>query len=278
MWKSYNLYSRIFELRDLPLFKRLGKGICVTYQGDDARQGDFCQANFEISPVSEVEPGYYSKESDEYKRRRIAKFGQFADRIYSLNPDLLRVLPDRAQFLPYCHVDLREWLPVDQRLHDIPVLVHAPSHRGAKGTRFVIDAISRLKAEGVPLKFLMVEGMSFTQARRMYEEADLVIDQVLAGWYGGIAVEAMALGKSVVCYIREEDLEFIPSEMRSQLPIIRATPSTLYEVLKEYLTKRKEKLPEIGRRGRVYVEEWHNPLKIARRLKHDYENIVAEDT
>ncbi|MFX1492275.1 MAG: glycosyltransferase family 1 protein, partial [Promethearchaeota archaeon] len=264
----YNFYARVLELRDLPLLKRAGKGIVVTYQGDDARQGDFCRANFKISPVDEVEPGYYSAKSDTHKRHKIAQFARYADRIYTLNPDLLHVLPPQSQFMPYANVDLRDWEFTEPENHDpkVPVVIHAPSYRGVKGTRYVLDTISQLKREGIALEFILVEGLSHTEVRRIYERADMVIDQLLCGWYGGLAVEVMALGKPVICYIRENDLRFIPQQMREELPIINATPATFYDVLKQWLTTRKYELPALGRRSRAYVEKWHDSLKIAAKM------------
>jgi glycosyltransferase involved in cell wall biosynthesis len=103
----------------------------------------------------------------------------------------------------------------------------------------------------------------------------LLIDQLLVGWYGGLAVECMALGKPVVCYIREEDLKFIPARMRRDLPIIQATPATLYTVLKAWLTVRQDELRQAGHQGRMYVEQWHDPLKIAAKLQSEYEAILA---
>ncbi|MFM2062306.1 MAG: hypothetical protein RLZZ507_1976 [Cyanobacteriota bacterium] len=273
---GYQFYAQLFELKDLPLLKRAGKGIVVTYQGDDARQGDFCQANFEINFANEVEPGYYSAASDEHKRYRIAKFSDYADRIFALNPDLLHVLPSHAQFLPYSHIDLRDWQVKEkyQVNNEVPVIIHAPSHRGVKGTRFVIDAVSRLQKEGVPLEFILVENLAHSEARQLYERADLLIDQLLAGWYGGLTVELMALGKPAICYIRQDDLKFIPQEMQRELPIINATPATIYEVLKQWLTIRKHELPEIGKRSRAYVEKWHDPLKIGNQMKREYDLIL----
>jgi glycosyltransferase involved in cell wall biosynthesis len=275
--KAYQFYSRLFDLCDLPLLKSAGKGIVVTYQGDDARQGDFCLANFAINPASEVEPGYYSAKSDAHKRFCIKTFSKYTDRIYALNPDLLWVLPPHAQFQPYSHIDLRDWRPPNDGNPDskVPVILHAPSHRGVKGTNYILDVVSRLKREGIPLELRLVEGVSHREARRIYEQANLLIDQLLCGWYGGLAVELMALGKPVICYIREGDLKFIPEQMRKDLPIINATPRTIYEVLKEWLTFRKHELPEVGRRGRAYVERWHDPLKIAAKLKGEYEAIMA---
>jgi glycosyltransferase involved in cell wall biosynthesis len=273
--RLYRAYARLIELRDLPLLERLGKGIVVTFQGDDARQGDYCREHFDISFVNEVEPGYYSDEDDAHKRYRIGQFARYADRIFALNPDLLRVLPSQARFLPYANVDIRDWTPLPAReTREVPLVVHAPSHRGVKGTRFVLDAVSRLQAEGVAFEFALVEGMSNAEARRLYEQADLLIDQLLAGWYGGLAVELMALGKPVLCYIREEDLQFIPHGMRAQLPIINVNPATLYGVLRESLTQRKGELAAEGRRGREYVESWHDPLRIAAMLKQEYLEIL----
>lgn len=273
---AYQLYTQLVELRDLPLLKKAGKGIVVTYQGDDARQGDYLRQHFAINIANEVEATYYSPRTDQHKRWRIAQFAAYADRIFALNPDLLHVLPAQAQFLPYAHIDLNEWQPVraQRATPEVPVVVHAPSHRGVKGTRFVLEAVARLQTEGVAFEFILVEGLSNAEARQVYERADLLVDQLLAGWYGGLAVELMALGKPVICYLREEDLTFIPAPMRSALPLINATPATIYETLKLWLTERKGDLAGVGQRSRAYVQSWHNQQTIATRLKAEYEAIM----
>lgn len=269
-------YHRLGGMADLPILKWAGKGIVVTYQGDDARQGQYCQEHFSISPAGEVEEGYYSAATDAHKRQLIGRMAKYADRIYALNPDLLHVLPPQARFLPYGHVDLCEWRPSTRsRVADkTPLVVHAPSHRGVKGTRFVLEAVQRLQKEGVQFEFELVENVPRTVARHAYERADLVVDQLLCGWYGGFAVECMALGKPVIAYIRDGDLGFIPDKMRAELPLIQATPQTIYEVLKEWLTERRDELPEMGEQSRTFVERWHDPLKIAANLKNDYEDIA----
>ena len=274
---AYNTYARLLHLSDLPLLKRFGKVIAMTYQGDDARQGDYCLANFAITHAREVEAGYYTPESDFQKRRDIAYVGHYADLIYSLNPDLRHVLPQQTQYLPYASVDPRDWqFNVPAPFNDRPLKVlHAPSHRAAKGTQYVIDAVERLKNENFLVELILIEHMEHAEARTAYARADLLIDQVLAGWYGGLAVELMALGKPVICYLREGDLKFLPDAMRADLPIINASPHTLYDVLKEWVTLRRDELPELGRKSRTYVECWHDPLKIAARLKADYEHILS---
>ena len=273
----YQLYTQFLELRDLPLLKKLGKGIVVTYQGSDARQEDFCQTNFKINFFRELKDGSSLVQSDDLKRHRISQFAKYADQIYTVNPDLIHVLPSKTQFIPYSHIDLKDWQVINKcnSNSNVPIVLHAPSNRGIKGTRFILDAVSRLKSENISFEFILVEGLSNIEARKMYEKADLLIDQLLAGWYGGLAVELMALGKPVICYLREGDLKFIPEQMRMDLPLINATPDSIYDVLKQWLTVDKDKLVEQGKRSRAYVEKWHDPMKIATQMKQEYELILS---
>jgi hypothetical protein len=276
--RAHYLYGRAIGMNDLYLLRKAGKGIVVTYQGDDARQGTAWGrpgSPFEI-PLAE-EADHYTVEGDAEKKRAIVKIARYADRIFYVNPDLAAVLPETATFLPYASLDPRQWQPSKGKANTSspPLVVHAPFQQGVKGSRFVLDAVRRLQAEGVEFEFVLLEGKTFEEARRLYERADLLVDQLLLGWYGGIAVEFMALAKPVVCHIRESDLGVLPDEMRSELPLVRATTETIYDVLREWLTERRDELPEVGRRGRAYVERWHDPLKIAAELKGVYEEIAS---
>lgn len=269
------LALRCVEMRELVLLKRAGRGVVVTFQGDDARQGDYSRANFPISIAQAVDAGYYPPGSDEAKRRRIGWFARYADHVYALNPDLLHVLPARARFMGYAHIDPAALTPTPGAGAGggPPVVLHAPTHRQVKGTAYLLEAAERLRAEGVPFELRLVEGLAHHEAMRAYARADLLVDQLLAGWYGGLALELMALGKPVIAYLREGDLGYLPAAMRAELPVISATPQTIYHVLREWLTTRRAELAELGRRSREYSLRWHDPLAIAARHKADYEAI-----
>jgi glycosyltransferase involved in cell wall biosynthesis len=269
----FGLYARLFGNRDVGWLRHAGKAIFVTYQGDDARTAA------SLAPLLPERnrawlAGYYEARDDEAKRRAIANFEKHAHGIYALNPDLLRVLPDRAEFLPYASVDPALWAPARTAVKTRPLVVHAPSDRRAKGTDAIVEAIGRLQSAGVPFEFALVEGVSQHDARALYQRADLVIDQVFAGWYGAVAIEAMALEKPVVAHIRPEDLGAIPEGMRNDLPVIRASAETVGQVLEEWLTRRRHELPELGVRGRAYVERWHDPIAIAARTLEAYQKAV----
>ncbi len=272
----YAAYLRVLQLLECAYVQWLGKTVFVTFQGDDARQGDYCRSHYPITFANRVEPGYYSRASDAFKRQSIARFSRLAHTVYSVNPDLLNVLPPRAQFIPYGHIFLDEWVPVYSQDHAGPLrILHAPSHRLVKGTDLILAALEELKAEGVEFELLLVEGMSNVQARNVYMGADVLIDQLFAGWYGGLAVELMALGKPVLAYIREEDLDSIDPEMRHDLPVIQTTPNNLKAVLLDVLRTPRKNLVDLGRRSRAFVERWHDPMQIAAQIKCDYELAIA---
>ena len=103
----------------------------------------------------------------------------------------------------------------------------------------------------------------------LYRSADIAIDQVLAGWYGGFAVEMMAMGKPVACYIREQDMKFVPQAMRDEMPILQIDPGRLVDDLAAILERRAE-WQNVGKRSRRYVERWHNPDRIAEAMLDAY--------
>ena len=81
-------------------------------------------------------------------------------------------------------VDPRHWQPIYSTYSEdkLFTIVHAPSDRLVKGTRYVLEAVNQLQAEGIPVELSLIENMSHSEARRAYERADLLIDQLLAGW------------------------------------------------------------------------------------------------
>ena len=266
LWLAYRAYSNILEFKDLPLLKFFGKKIFVTFQGSDIRLPDFCRKNCSIHYFDECEMDeeYINK----INRKKIDVFSKYADALFTVNPDLMHILPSRAEFVPYAHINPNEFSPSYPDFSDNhrPRILHAPSKRNVKGTGYILEALDKLKAEGIDFEFLLIEDMPNNDAMKHYQKADLLIDQLLAGWYGGLSGELMAMGKPVFCYIREDDLKFIPEEMQDDMPIINISKETLYFVLKHYLTSGRDELSALGIKSRKYVEHWHDPIKITRKL------------
>lgn len=271
------LYRRVLFHIELGLYRLYGRVMFIHYQGDDARQGDVSLARFRYSIAQQVGEGYYCRSSDAFKRTMIKAMAQVCAKVYSVNPDLLHVLRPDASFIPYCHIQLDEWLPqfVDPT-ESLPLRIgHAPSHRGVKGTDLILSALSNLRTEGNVFELDLIEGVSQEEARKRYARVDVVVDQLYAGWYGGVAVEAMALGKPVLVYLREDDLKYVPEQMQRDLPFIQVTPDTIEDGLRRVLRMSRADLRDLAVRSRAYVERWHNPAAIAAHIFQDYQAAFA---
>lgn len=164
--------------------------------------------------------------------------------------DALRWVPD-AHIVPP-GLDLREYTPVPAEDRRRPVVLHAPSSRRRKGTEHVIAA-----CEGLNVDLDIVEGLLHDEARRHYERADIVIDQLNAGWYGIFALEAMALGKPVLGYLREEAVRETERALDVDVPIVPVTKETLRERIGELAASADER-QRIGASSRAYVERVHD--------------------
>lgn len=258
----------VLRLRRIPVF--------VLYQGDEARQGSFVRANYPINHISQVPYELFSAESDKVKARQLRLLAKHAAKMYSVNPDLLDEMPPAAEFVPYGHVDIAACEPTYPSESSGPlVFAHAPTNRPVKGTALFLAALDELRAEGYEFSFDLVEGVTNDEALARYERADVMLDQLFVGWYGGLAVEAMALGKPVVVYLRESDLRHVQADMVADLPFYRAEPSTIKDVLREILQTPRAELAARGRASRAFVERWHDPVAIAERIAADYREALA---
>lgn len=253
-----------------------GKKIVFTYNGCDARQRHETVERFKISACREDDcyAGACQKaNSDAMRARSVAKASRHAIKIFALNPDLLRFLPPDASFLPYT---VAAWTQIEANKYYVGrkiTIVHLPSNRGAKGSKYIVDALENLcRARGNSLSFHLVEQVTNRAALEAISRADLVIDQVLVGWYGALAVEAMKMGKPVAAYIRSDDLAFLPREMAEEVTeaIINIDPYNIEQVLAGYLDDPSQ-LVHKSQAALDYVHKWHDPVRVARLTKAAYE-------
>lgn len=248
---------------DLPLLRAAGKRLFMTFQGCDARSTQHCLEHYEHSCCDEPGPGVCRPEGDRDKRNAVRCAVRHCHRRFCLNPELLPHVPG-SEFVPYASVDPATIVPAPPRDRAVPLIVHAPTHRLVKGTRHLLDAVDAIRRDR-DVELRLVEDMVHEEALAAYRDADIVVDQLKAGWYGGFAVEVMAMGKPVISYIRTEELHHLPPCLVDELPVVSATPTTIEGVLRKLLDD-PERCRDIGERSRRFVERWHDPRRIARRM------------
>jgi len=192
-------------------------------------------------------------------------YGKRADAEIVGSFDALRWVPE-AELIPP-GLDLRPYTPVPPSDRERPLVVHAPSQRAKKGTEHVIAACAQL-----PVDLDVVEGVPHDQARERYARADIVVDQLYAGWHGIFALEAMALGKPVVAYLKPDVVEQAERAYGLRVPIVPATAETLVDELRP-LVDSADLRRRIGAASRAYVEQVHDIERIADRLLDLYARL-----
>lgn len=257
---------------EIRLARLLGRRCVMTLQGCDARIAARSLARDPSTMCRSGRCGHYALCVAATDRRRLGMMDSLLplmDHVFYVNPELGHELPD-ATFLPYGNVDIRA---VEQRPPSEtgrPLIVHAPTDPAIKGTPAILAALETMKAH-YDFDLEIISGRPHQEAMELFRRADLAIDQIHAGWYGGFAVELMAMAKPVACGIRESDLRFIPPAMAAKLPVLRLRPGRLEDDLSAILATRNS-WRERGLQSRAYVESWHDPEWIAGILQEIYDN------
>jgi hypothetical protein len=252
---------------ELPLLKLAGKKVVVYPYGGDARLASVTRTHGRWHAYTDIPEGHEDR-NEAGVRKRLAAFGRWADVILGCG-DLVETLPRHDGVLPY-PIDLSGWRPVEAPDDGVIRVVHSPNHRHYKGTRFLVEAVDRLRDEGLPLELVLIEGMPNDEAHRSYEHSDIVADQFLIGAYALFAIEGMALGKPVLCYLNERFLPHHPEW--AACPILNTTPDTIVDNLR-LLVLDADLRRELGRRGPAYVEANHGLERIGRQMDAIYRTL-----
>ena len=257
--------------KELWLYKLLRKKVFYEFHGSDVRDiRIFCETSkMEYLPEMDLE------ERTKKRNRRIVKK---ADGIVLHDDELMAYLPE--PHAPVYGLPLRmnvgrfvPHYPEEKRPGEKIRIVHAPSRRGIKGTPVILEVFDGLKEKYPELEFQLVEGMTQEEAFRIYETADIIVDQIYVGTYGVFSIECMAMGKPVICYIDDRMRSHYPEE----LPVVSADRDELYEKL-EALVLDADRRRALGMAGRRYVETYHDYRAVAHLLKGYYEGRYAPVT
>ena len=257
--------------KELALLKRAGKKLFTYTYGADVRTQEITknlgQYNLCISCPA---PGEHCICDDNLGVSNIAHIRKHATAMLTMG-DMVAYVPG-ARNMHFWPVDIERLAYVGVREdwgHPLRI-AHVPNHTYFKGTVYLEETILRLREEGYEIELLRAQGVPNEQVLEIYSQADIVADQFIAGFHGYAALEAMSLGKPVLCYLRHQDM-MIDAET---CPIINVNPEMLYQVLKHILLGKYD-LIDIGKRSRKYVETYYSLFAVANRLREMYLELIA---
>ena len=197
--------------------------------------------------------GTFNKCNDEKNLLNFSIVKRYYDLVIGM-PSVESTQLRRSAFAKYKAIDLDLWHPEikipDEHL--LPktnnlLILHSAyvkksgrnwDGRNIKGSPYVLEAIERLRSEGHNVKYFFISNKLSNQMRFYQAQADIIVDQLIYGSWGSTGLEAMALGKPVVCYLRPTWKAFFLKMFPKvkDLPIVEADTDTIYNVLKKLVT------------------------------------------
>jgi glycosyltransferase involved in cell wall biosynthesis len=134
-----------------------------------------------------------------------------------------------------------------------------------KGIHYFEEALALIQEKKVDkIEIITTENLPYTEYMSRYHKAHIILDQVLANDQGYNALEAMAQGKIVFTGAENEFLHHY--ELLEDEVCINALPDAnkIAEKL-SYLIEHPEKIIEISKKARNFIEKEHEYKRIAQR-------------
>jgi hypothetical protein len=258
---------------DLPLLKAMGKRIAFHFHGCEIRNKEHMLANHSLATCTECDP-FCRPWHQRWLREQMARH---ADVTFFSTLDLAESVPG-GRHLPLA-MDVAPWvraaevnpLPHHDRRDGVngPVVIaHAPTNRLIKGTRHVEAAIATLRAEGLNVELRLIERRPWDTMPEFLSGCDILVDQVMMGWYGLLAMEGMAEGRAVVAHLRADFADRLQG-----CPVVDATPATLTDALRR-LVRDPARRVVLGAAGRRYVTQAHDLPVVGTRLLAEYRRVL----
>lgn len=266
-----------FDFRELRIYRLLGVDVFLWAYGADVRNQTTCRAMGSPNACTDCDsPGRYCLCDERRAAENMRKLSSLSRAIFAGIGDMFGYTPGSIDDLFYWPLDLE----ADGGMKYCPAypeagtrgplrIVHAPNHPMFKGTRFLVEAVNSLREEGEEVELVLVQRVPNTEALKLYRSADVIFDQCLMGNFGYFALEGMALGKPVMCFVRHPDHYLLRPE---ECPIVNTHVLTLKEDIRR-LIRARDSLADIGRRGRRYVEKYFSVPAFSERLRDAYQRL-----
>ncbi len=259
----YHFGGRLFnEFNELEVLKSCKRKIIGHFHGCDIRIKSYNIENYEINVCNDCEWTCNEfKNMDNYNN-----FKKYADKLIIAIPDIIDFCPDAELILNPCFYPINKY--EKNKKDDVITIIHCASYRKWKGSDYLIKACDTLNKEGYKINLIIVENTPHNEAMKIYDTADIAVDQLVHGWYGVFALEMLARGITTLSFIRENLLIY-----SDKCPIINADKNNIYFKLKDLLDT-KSYLSENSKNANInYVKRVHSNDAIADKLLILYKTI-----
>lgn len=261
--------------KELSLFRLFKKKKCfINFLGSDVRNPEVSRAINPFFSAAFDDPGYEYKQESAANSDKIQQdyaTAGFLPIVWDTDIYINPAIFPKYYIVPHAAVNTHQGNLKEQSAANV-LIVHSPSAPVAKGTKYVEAAIAELERRNVAnFTFRLLKNIPNELYQQYVSDADILVDQVIWGAYGIASVQALAVGKVVVCYLLPQRIE---KYYGKDCPIVNANANDLADVLHD-LVQDFEKRKAISRRSRAYYEQMHAPAVVAEKMLAVYNDTSA---
>ncbi len=268
----FGFRSSFLFFYDLPILKFLNKKIIYVFHGSDSRPPYIDGSVMATSKGLEATRGLTTKQCIELTRkhkRTLKRIERYANIIISHPPSSQL---HEKKFIRYLAIGVPNQSN-KIRIHEkeksekqVVRILHAPSHREAKGTPFIHEAIARLKARNLAFEFIELVGKRNDSVLNELALCDFVVDQIYSDTpMAHFATEAAGFGKpAIVGGYGAQGLYNILAQDRVP-PSHYCHPDHIEHAIQKLIVDKGYRL-ELGKRAKQFVEENWRAKDVAERF------------
>lgn len=253
-------------MREMELYRQAGKRLYTYAYGADHRTREKTLALGKWSFCSECpDPATYCVCDDVGGAKMLEVIRGYSTAVIA-HGLAMKLIPN-ARNVPYLAVDVATLNPRERvdRPSGKLLVGHFPNHPYFKGTKYLEKAVLELQSEGYRIELLQLSGKANAEILAAMQEIDVLVDQLVGGSFGLTAIEAMASGCPVICYLHAG----VDVAELDACPIIRADPDSIKCVLKCLMSDRV-RLSAAEAAGPAYVRRNYSIEALARHLADLY--------
>ena len=193
-------------------------------------------------------------------------------------PDLLKLVPKGAEWLPVCRsftdikrlhspsVKDRSALESYGEPHVKTMLGHAPTNPEMKGTNVFMRVITRVIEDIPTAHYRPMQNIPWDSCLKTMGTLDVFYDQCVLGAYGTAAVEASIFELPTICLLKQDVVEHMAALSGKRQPFIQfKNEDDLYEISMR-LCMDAELRHDFGRMAYIYSKAIHDEKPVAERF------------
>jgi len=236
---------------EIILLRLMGKKVYAIAAGNDIRDYDLDEI-VNIYYDKKEDPKFYGRKKLKRNRRTAFFWGLFATKIICARNGTLSLYRQRKKTVDIIGYNFLKKSSVTEVKYNKAKrikMVHAPSNKGTKGTKYIREAVERLKEAGYDFDYIELTNVPNTKVLEELKTSDIALCQVFMGGIGTFAHEAMNNGCMIVAYV----LEFV--RKRYKVPVYNVTIDDIYERL-VYVLENPEIIAEYQRKSLDYFDQY----------------------